>query len=187
MNDEYSSLREEMLRKIDLHNKLIMFAITTTVAILAYAFSEKNAFIFLVPLCVIIPTSLRVIYYRSAMVKLAAYILVFIEDGNADLNWETRNHKMGRRSKNNGFINKLLKVNINYDCLILSVVCYILYIVNYINCDTDYNVWVIFNIIWPILLVVIEILVSIKGNGMYKKRQYWIDEWTKIKMSELKK
>ena len=30
MNEEYNTLRAEVLQKIELHNKLIMFAITTT-------------------------------------------------------------------------------------------------------------------------------------------------------------
>ena len=49
MNEEYNTLRAEVLQKIELHNKLIMFAITTTVAILAFAFSQNNAYLFLLP------------------------------------------------------------------------------------------------------------------------------------------
>lgn len=83
MNEEYNTLRAEVLQKIELHNKLIMFAITTTVAILAFAFSQNNAYLFLLPFCVIIPVSLRVIYYRSAMVKIM-HILLYL------LNLKTR-------------------------------------------------------------------------------------------------
>lgn len=175
MNEEYNTLRAEVLQKIELHNKLIMFAITTTVAILAFAFSQNNAYLFLLPFCVIIPVSLRVIYYRLAMVKISAYIAVFIEHKNKNYNWETRNHKLNISINNN--ITKALRSNINYDCLILSISCYILFVVRFLNMTykINFDFWIA--VISPILLVIIELILSIKGNKLYKTKQYWIDKW----------
>ena len=161
MNEEYNTLRAEVLQKIELHNKLIMFAITTTVAILAFAFSQNNAYLFLLPFCVIIPVSLRVIYYRSAMVKISAYIAVFIEPKNKNYNWETRNHKLNISINNN--ITKALRSNINYDCLILSISCYILFVVRFLNMTSKINFDFWIAVISPILLVI--------------TKQYWIDKW----------
>lgn len=180
--EEYNTLREEMLQKIELHNKLIMFSITTSVAILAYAFSQKNPFLYLIPFCVIIPTSMRVIYYRSAIVKIAAYIIVFIEKNNNEIKWETRNHKINEITGRNNFISIFLKMNINYDCLVLSVVCYLLFIINYIQTYSAEGIFVfIINIIWPIFLLFIETAISVKGNGLYKTKQDWINEWEQVK------
>ena len=175
MNEEYNTLRAEVLQKIELHNKLIMFAITTTVAILAFAFSQNNAYLFLLPFCVIIPVSLRVIYYRSAMVKISAYIAVFIEPKNKNYNWETRNHKLNISINNN--ITKALRSNINYDCLILSISCSILFVVRFLNMTSKINFDFWIAVISPILLVIIELILSIKGNKLYKTKQYWIDKW----------
>lgn len=175
MNEEYNTLRAEVLQKIELHNKLIMFAITTTVAILAFAFSQNNAYLFLLPFCVIIPVSLRVIDYRSAMVKISAYIAVFIEPKNKNYNWETRNHKLNISINNN--ITKALRSNINYDCLILSISCYILFVVRFLNMTSKINFDFWIAVISPILLVIIELILSIKGNKLYKTKQYWIDKW----------
>lgn len=175
MNEEYNTLRAEVLQKIELHNKLIMFAITTTVAILAFAFSQNNAYLFLLPFCVIIPVSLRVIYYRSAMVKISAYIAAFIEPKNKNYNWETRNHKLNISINNN--ITKALRSNINYDCLILSISCYILFVVRFLNMTSKINFDFWIAVISPILLVIIELILSIKGNKLYKTKQYWIDKW----------
>lgn len=175
MNEEYNTLRAEVLQKIELHNKLIMFAITTTVAILAFAFSQNNAYLFLLPFCVIIPVSLRVIYYRSAMVKISAYIAAFIEPKNKNYNWETRNHKLNISINNN--ITKALRSNINYDCLILSISCYILFVVRFLNMTSKINFDFWIAVISPILLVIIELILSIKGNILYKTKQYWIDKW----------
>lgn len=182
MNKEYDTLRAEVLQKIELHNKLIMFAITTTVAILAFAFSQENAYVFLLPFCVIIPVSLRVIYYRSAMVKISAYIAVFIESKNEDYNWETRNHKINTSVNNN--ITKVLRSNINYDCLILSISCYILFVVRCFEMASTMNFGFWINIIGPILLVIVEFLLSIKGNKLYKTKQYWIDKWQLMNTEE---
>ena len=168
MNEEYNTLRAEVLQKIELHNKLIMFAITTTVAILAFAFSQNNAYLFLLPFCVIIPVSLRVIYYRSAMVKISAYIAVFIEPKNKNYNWETRNHKLNISINNN--ITKALRSNINYDCLILSISCYILFVVRFLNMTSKINFDFWIAVISPILLVIIELILSIKGNKLYKTK-----------------
>lgn len=180
MGEEYNTLREEMLQKIELHNKLIMFSITTTVAILAYAFSQDNCYLFLLPFCIIIPISLRIIYYRRAMVKITSYIIVFLEKNNKDLNWETRNHIVNDPSDKTPS-EKLIRININYDCFILSCACYALYLINYLQCKTINFTDFLIKIIMPLLLVIIEFFISKKGNNLYKVKQYWIDEWKKIK------
>ena len=178
MNEEYNTLRAEVLQKIELHNKLIMFAITTTVAILAFAFSQNNAYLFLLPFSGIIPVSLRVIYYRSAMVKISAYIAVFIEPKNKNYNWETRNHKLNISINN--YITKALRSKINYDCLILSISCYILFVVRFLNMTSKINFDFWIAVISPILLVIIELILSIKGNKLYKTKQYRSDKWKKM-------
>lgn len=63
MIKEYESLRNEILQKIQLTNTLLNFAVTTAVAILAFAVESKNknAFLFLVPFCVLIPISVRIV------------------------------------------------------------------------------------------------------------------------------
>lgn len=75
---EYTNIKEEIQNKIELHNNLITFTITTTVALLAFAFSKENPFLFLVPFCILIPMSSRIAYYRLAFSKLSAYLIVFI-------------------------------------------------------------------------------------------------------------
>lgn len=88
---EYETLREEIKQKIELHNSLITFMITTVVAILAFALESNNTLLYLLPFCVIISISMRIAYYMEAIVKLSAYIIIYIEDKIEGLNWETRN------------------------------------------------------------------------------------------------
>lgn len=62
---EYSELRAEMLQKIELCNNLIIFMYTCTATILGISTSLDNPMVSLVPLLVIMPTSLRIAYSNS--------------------------------------------------------------------------------------------------------------------------
>ena len=74
---EYDNLRNEINQKIELHNTLLTFTITTTVAVLTFALSQNKTILYLIPFCILIPMSMRIAYYRSAMSKLSAYMIVF--------------------------------------------------------------------------------------------------------------
>lgn len=77
MIKEYDILRNEINQKIELHNTLLTFTITTTVAVLALALAQKSSILYLIPFCILIPMSMRIAYYRTAMAKLSAYMIVF--------------------------------------------------------------------------------------------------------------
>lgn len=51
---EYETLREEMLQKIELHNSLITFMITTVVALLTFSLTTRATFVFI-----------TILYYNS--------------------------------------------------------------------------------------------------------------------------
>ena len=74
---EYDNLRNEINQKIELHNTLLTFTITTTVAVLSLAVSQNSTILYLIPFCILIPMSMRIAYYRAAMSKLSAYMIVF--------------------------------------------------------------------------------------------------------------
>lgn len=46
---EYEDLRNEVKQKIELHNSLITFMITTVIAVLAFALESKNTLLYLLP------------------------------------------------------------------------------------------------------------------------------------------
>ena len=81
---EYEMLRQEINQKIELHNTLLTFTITSTILVLTVAASEKMTSLYLFPFCVIIPMLLRIAYYRKTMAKLSAYMIVFLETGRAE-------------------------------------------------------------------------------------------------------
>lgn len=87
---EYNSLREEVLQKIQLHNTILMFAITSSITIFVLAFTTKIPEMFLLPLVVVVPATWKAAYYKVSIIKLGTYISTFIESRSFDLKWETR-------------------------------------------------------------------------------------------------
>lgn len=177
---EYNNLRNEINQKIELHNTLLTFTITTTVAALTFALSQNKTILYLIPFCILIPMSMRIAYYRSAMSKLSAYMIVFLEKNIDGVKWETRNAALNKN------LNKKKK-NINnytilryYECLILAIVCYIFYVIDFIK-DKEICVIVVINILWPLSLVIWEVLVTKRINSVDKEKQYWIEQWNALK------
>lgn len=173
-------IRSEIDQKITLHNTLLTFTITTTVAILAIAVSVENtnAFLFLLPFCVIIPMSNRIAYYRKAMAKLSSYLIVFCESQPGCINWETRNLQFFKLINSN--VNGKRFVLNYYECLILSLICYILFLYNYIP-ETDMDTISILNCLWPIVLVIWEACITLKINHIDKDRLNLIKTWDAVK------
>lgn len=178
---EYELLRNEINQKIELHNTLLTFTITTTVAVLTFALSKNRTILYLVPFCILIPMSMRIAYYRSTMAKLSAYMIVFLEIDLDGINWETRNAALVEE-----YLNKEKK-DINsytvlryFECLILAIICYIFYIIDYIK-DKEINVIVIINILWPLSFVVWEVLITKRINSTDDEKQKWIKRWNKLK------
>lgn len=96
---EYEELRNEINQKVELHNSLVTFMITTVVAILAFALESENSLLYILPFGIIIPISMRVTYYRTVMTKLSSYISVYLESDIEELNWETRNTRLNHEEK----------------------------------------------------------------------------------------
>lgn len=178
---EYEDLRDEIKQKIELHNSLITFMITTVIAILAFAVEGKNTLLYLLPFGIIIPISMRVTYYRTAMIKLAAYIIVYLETEIKELNWETRNFKLINKDKNKFF--DIATISHYYEGMILSIVCYGLYVRDYIS-DKIMNFQTILFSIIPFFLVVWEIIITIRIALFNKEKEEYIKKWENFKNND---
>lgn len=178
MITEYKILRDEINQKIDLVNSLTTFTLTTIVAILTFALTKKNPLLYLLPFCIIIPMYMRISYYRSAMVKISAYMIVFLEEEIEDINWETRNaYLMDNIKRTDGSI--VLRARY-YENFVLSVICYILFIYNYIK-GKEMDFILIIYISIPFLLV-IWIWYTVRHlNDIEREKKEWIKEWEKVK------
>ena len=175
---EYDELRSEIKQKIELHNSLITFMITTVVAVLAFALDNDNTLLYLLPFAIIIPISMRITYYRSAMAKLSAYIIVYIENEIEGLCWETRNTKLINEDVNN-FYNRFT-ISHYYEGIILSVVCYVLYFRDYIK-DKTINSQTILFLLAPFVLIIWEGLITKRIVTFDDEKNEWIEKWKDFK------
>lgn len=192
LNKEYQLIRNEIDQKITLHNTLLTFTITTTVAILAIAIKgeNSNAFLFLLPFCVIIPMSNRIAYYREAMTKLSSYLIVFCESQPNTIQWETRNyefyksvHEGKKERKSEGKKRRKFVLNY-YECLVLSLICYALFLFYYIP-SIDLGIISVINCLWPIILVIWELQITMKTNRLDKEKESVIKIWKKVKTESI--
>ena len=115
-----------MLQKIELYNSLITFMITTVVALLTFALTQNEPLLYLLPFCIIIPITMRVTYYRTMMVKLSAYIIVYLENEINGLEWEKRNPQFVNSEDNQLYNN--LTISHYYEGFLLGLASYGLYV-----------------------------------------------------------
>lgn len=86
---QYETLREEISNCTRYSNEFSTFSMTALAAVLAFAFSSDNPFLFLVPFVLIIPLSSKSLYYRKNISKISAYMIVMLEPGIEGYLWET--------------------------------------------------------------------------------------------------
>ena len=189
MIQEYTDLRSEIKRKIELQNTLLTLAVTGTLTVLTFVFMRNDIIpgLFLLPYAIIIPMSLRIAYYRENVAKLSAYIIVYYEEDIAEINWETNNHRIygeyekddKANSESEQFKRAKKKKLRHYECLLLSVVCLLLYSIFAWKCI--FSIANLFTSIIAILGFLIELIITFRFHSMEENRKKWIDDWRKLK------
>ncbi|MCI8771342.1 MAG: hypothetical protein HFH73_09370 [Lachnospiraceae bacterium] len=175
---EYDNLRNEINKIKELENFLLMFMIVIVVAVLAFALKCNKTFLFLLPFSIILPISMRISYYRISVIKLSAYIIVYIEGIVEELNWETKNVLL--TNDNQGGLYDSITISRNYEGMILSVVCYILYFWDFIK-DKVINIDTVIFLVTPLLLVFWEGVITKRIVTSNDEKIDWIDIWKEFK------
>ena len=175
-------LHQEIEQKISLQNNLLIFMITTTVTIITLAIKSDSLLLYLFPFFIIIPITSRIAYYRMAMAKISAYMIVFLEPKLNGISWETRNVQFLRRYNSGKRNDRKIQLDY-YECPVLGVICYLLYLLNYeqLNINNLKDGIMIFG---PALLVFMVIHMTYKINSLDRSREKMIDAWRKIESEE---
>ncbi len=97
---EYNTLRAEILQNSNGQFSMVSFAITVTVALIGYGFTNNNSFIFLAPLLVLALVLIHLIRNIYSMLRIASYIRMFIECEADGLKWETYMHRFRAKTSN---------------------------------------------------------------------------------------
>ena len=174
---EYLMMREEILQYLNEYQLVrnMMYLITATT--LGFGIKDGNfnlAYLFLLPLIVILPSYIVSINYWEGVVKASTYLMVFLElNRECRFRWESRHYLLNKEYKNTPKINVHI---IPY--LVCTVMCIILYFanINYKN-------------ILDIMIGIVVLIISIFVFFYYKcvDNEWYLERWMKVKQDGDKK
>ena len=149
----------------------MMYVITVT--ILGFALTGKNvsAYIFLLPLIVILPSYIISFDHWKCVIKVATYLVVFHEKKKSSpLKWETRHRKFNEYSK---IMSQSDYLKVPY--IVCNIACILLYFIHikYENCI-------------EITLGIVSICISVILFLVYRKidEKIFIEGWETVKKQE---
>lgn len=86
---EYTMLKQEILGLINIQNNYIIAMYTITVTIWGIAYERRSHILFLLSYIILFSFQRIITTKKEGMIRLAAYIVVYLEDG-----WEKNYHSM---------------------------------------------------------------------------------------------
>lgn len=177
--EEYKMLREEIQNCVERDNSLVTFMVTAVSTILTFAISAnlQVPFLFLISFCIIIPFTGRISHYKTNVARISSYLIVFLEP-EMDIKYETRN-SMVKSAKSK--ISKLLVAMRNYVGLLLGILSYAIYLVEYNNKIGFFNWWDWVFSILPIFFLILIFLMDKKIDSVPQEKAKWIENWKQLK------
>lgn len=180
--EEYKMLRDEIQNCVERDNSLATFMVTAVSTILTFAISAnlQVPFLFLISFCIIIPFTGRISHYKTNVARISAYIIVFLEP-EMDVKYETRN-SMVKSTKSR--ISKVLIAMRNYVGLLLGILSYAIYLVEYSSKIGFYN-WQdwIFAIL-PVFFLVLIFFMDKKIDSVPQEKAKWIENWKQLREND---
>lgn len=176
--EEYKMLREEIQNCVERDNSLVTFMVTAVSTILTFAITAnlQVPFLFLISFCIIIPFTGRISHYKTNVARISSYLIVFLEP-EMDIKYETRN-SMVKSAKSK--ISKLLVAMRNYVGLLLGILSYAIYLVEYNNKIGFFNWWDwIFGIL-PVIFLILIFLMDKKIDNVQQEKAKWIENWKQL-------
>ena len=180
-HEEYRMIRAEIVNCISLQNSLSTFMITAVTALLALAFTQMNPWLFLLPYVVILPIGCGIFHYRGNVLKLATYLIVFLEPNMKGMNWETRHAEYVK-----GEDRDRLFVFRNYLSMFLSGTVYLLFLYSYFSVVDSVDTISILAVISPLLPTGYMIYLTWITNKSLTRRSNYIEQWKNVKSAEEK-
>ena len=176
--EEYKMLREEIQNCVERDNSLATFMVTAVSTILTFAISANLQVPFLFR--IIIPFTGRISHYKTNVARISAYLIVFLEP-EMDVKYETRNSIVkSAKSK----ISKLLVAMRNYVGLLLGILSYAIYLVEYNNKIGFSNWWDWVFAILPIFFLILIFFMDKKIDNVPQEKAKWIENWKQLKEND---
>lgn len=168
--EEYRSLRDEINQKVSLQNTLIIFLYTASLSLITLSFSENIPILCLAPICIILPIVRRIMYYRFSIMKISSYLIIFYEEKDTGIYWETAQNTIPDVNLNQTFLKY-------YEPLLTQIICIVLYC---ISCD--FKSWVsIFYVFCAIISTFYLMVCTIRINSMLNLKSNLIEQYKQLK------
>lgn len=177
--NEVKFIRDEMKSNMSIRTTLLTFSFTSVITTIGFGISKYDIapfWIYILPIIITIVFSSRITYYKDLQSKMNAYLHVFYPSAvKMDNIYENIDKSYCARNKIQSFL-------INYELLILSIVCCIVYYLkldiiqsNIINiCVKDKKM--IFFIILPVILLVFQYSILHKVPSYHKRTKKYMVE-----------
>ncbi len=179
--EEYKLIREEINKEWDYisNSRSVLFA--TTVAVLAFAFSQSNPFVFLIPYVVIIPLSAIEKDHLTGIIRKGAYLLVFCEP-YLDIEWERRLFQKDIA----GARDKKIKKPVVSHFMLLTLCCFVLSVLHLDFSDLKVkSLWIDSGLI--AVLTIITVVIVLRNRVDYLEEKIVQKErWEEVKKKKSK-
>lgn len=187
MEKEYDMLRKEIEQNSSVINNYLTFLYPAMGVMLAYIVSNfNNSLIFSAMYLIIVPIAARIRSLNNSTVRLAAYMIVFLEPGITGFCYETRNYlriylKANRNSKVNNAIS-LFFLNINGATFFIGLATYVLYIYILVK-KFDMTNLLIGGIINTLSMLILTYFL-VKDFRSHTDKAEYVKSWEQIKNSQ---
>lgn len=186
--EEYKFLRDETIMYTKINNDLLNFAITSTITLLSVSllYSEVSIFLPLLAYFIIIPIQLRIKHYRNAIMRISAYMIVFLEPRIPEINWETAlatkkpDYDKVRTNRIFGLFHWLRYSELTMLGIACTIVFYFYYSFPQSLSINNVKIWAIG--ILPLVLCIYIHLSTTVANKSYELKEENIEFWKKSKV-----
>lgn len=181
---EYLMLRDEITWRQKGIDTLGTFAYTAFTSILGVALSTGIIEMFLLPLIVILPISLKVAYHKYAISLIAVYLNEFLEDINDPqcFKWE-KSHAMYFELNPRGIKEKIFFYGSNIEYIMMCIISSIFFWIKYFSQDKVTFTMLQLGgfIIVQAAVIFLVTYVTIGYTVLEKKKPSIIPNWIKVK------
>lgn len=134
--DEYLMLREEIIFHMSKTHDLRNMMYVSSVAILAFIYSadNKSGLLYLMPLCVVIPSYIDMLRHAESIRIISTYLKVFLEGEN--FNWETKFEEFSKIAS----VREKRVYMVDYSYYFMSVLCFV---ISYLNIATKQEMYLL--------------------------------------------
>lgn len=170
-NDEYRMLREEIVCLDNKIQNLRSILYVSFTALLTIAISQDNLTLWFTPYVIIIPIYILMVEYERGIHKVAAYIIVFLEDKNRG--WETRLYDLHYPAR----IRYRMIDSINLPFIFLDIIITVSIAANMIAVYTKVQICGV------IIVNLIFILFMLFNKSAQTMKEEYVIKWKELKMN----